>query len=351
MGILTQTKNKIRVSAGTAAVLGLSRIKQLSEPTTAYLMIGERCNNSCVFCSQSSASSADALFLSRVTWPQFDFDEVLEALKNQVEVKKIKRVCFQVVNTADSQKQALDFIKLMREKNINIKISLSTNILDFNFLKTLMSFNVECISIPLDAATEELFAKYKGYNWNKTWFVLNDASGEFPGKISTHIILGLGEEEDQAIVLFNMLHLKKINLGLFAFTPVSGTKLETKNPPNIAYYRKLQLVAYLIKADKLKNFEFVEGSFVWPEDIRHEINLDIANKNFKYKDAFRTSGCAGCNRPYYNERPGGVMYNYPRPLTDEEYIEAIGLALGSEERRVKRNKIKTNEGSGFSNKW
>lgn len=327
MGILIQTKNKIRVSAGTAAVLGISRIKQICEPTTAYFMIGERCNNGCIFCSQSSVSSADTIFLSRVTWPQFDFDEVLEALKNSFNAQKIKRICFQVVNTMDSEKQTVNFIKLIREKNINIKISLSANILDLNFLKTLMNFNVDSVSIPLDAATEELFAKYKGYSWNKTWFVLNKASAEFPGKISTHIILGLGESEEQLVVLFNMLRLKQINLGLFAFTPVSGTQLETKAAPDIAYYRKMQLVNYLIKADKLKKFEFAGGRFIWPEDIRQEINSDRSNKNFKYKDAFKTSGCADCNRPYYNERPGGVMYNYPRPLTDEEYTGAINLAL------------------------
>jgi biotin synthase len=33
---------------------------------------------------------------------------------------------------------------------------------------------------------------------------------------------------------------------------------------------------------------------------------------------FLTSGCPGCNRPYYNERPGGPLYNYPRqPLPEE----------------------------------
>ncbi|MDH5792671.1 MAG: radical SAM protein, partial [Candidatus Bathyarchaeota archaeon] len=35
-------------------------------------------------------------------------------------------------------------------------------------------------------------------------------------------------------------------------------------------------------------------------------------------EAFRTSGCPGCNRPYYNERPSGPFYNYPRNLTPEE---------------------------------
>jgi biotin synthase len=39
--------------------------------------------------------------------------------------------------------------------------------------------------------------------------------------------------------------------------------------------------------------------------------------------AFETTGCADCNRPYYNERPGGIMYNYPRPLTRREVEQAI----------------------------
>jgi biotin synthase-related radical SAM superfamily protein len=40
-------------------------------------------------------------------------------------------------------------------------------------------------------------------------------------------------------------------------------------------------------------------------------------------EAFRTSGCPDCNRPFYNEHPGGPLYNYPRPLTAEEAARAI----------------------------
>jgi len=39
-------------------------------------------------------------------------------------------------------------------------------------------------------------------------------------------------------------------------------------------------------------------------------------------EPFLTSGCPGCNRPYYNERPGGPLYNYPRQLLPEEIEEA-----------------------------
>jgi biotin synthase-related radical SAM superfamily protein len=47
-------------------------------------------------------------------------------------------------------------------------------------------------------------------------------------------------------------------------------------------------------------------------------------------EAFCTAGCPGCNRPFYNERPGGPMYNYPRPLTPAEVEAACSeVALAS----------------------
>jgi biotin synthase len=46
---------------------------------------------------------------------------------------------------------------------------------------------------------------------------------------------------------------------------------------------------------------------------------------------FRTSGCPNCNRPYYNERPGGHMYNFAAPLNSND----INLALDQLESYVK----------------
>ena len=43
---------------------------------------------------------------------------------------------------------------------------------------------------------------------------------------------------------------------------------------------------------------------------------------------FVTSGCPGCNRPYYNERPGGKLYNYPERPTPEETAKILEDVLG-----------------------
>jgi biotin synthase len=38
---------------------------------------------------------------------------------------------------------------------------------------------------------------------------------------------------------------------------------------------------------------------------------------------FMTSGCPGCNRPYYTSSPRGQIYNYPSPLTKDQIEETI----------------------------
>ena len=40
-------------------------------------------------------------------------------------------------------------------------------------------------------------------------------------------------------------------------------------------------------------------------------------------EPFQTSGCPDCNRPFYNEQPGGPLFNFPRPLEAEETEQAV----------------------------
>jgi biotin synthase len=40
-------------------------------------------------------------------------------------------------------------------------------------------------------------------------------------------------------------------------------------------------------------------------------------------EPFRTSGCPDCNRPYYNEKPSGPIYNYPREPTEKEWCSIL----------------------------
>ena len=66
----------IRLSMGTAIELGILHKKCDISPTTAYVMIGDKCNNNCAFCSQSIESSTKRDRLSRVVWPEYTKKEI-----------------------------------------------------------------------------------------------------------------------------------------------------------------------------------------------------------------------------------------------------------------------------------
>ncbi len=88
-----------RVSSGSATVLGLSDQRVDVAPTTAYLMLGERCRRNCAFCAQARESRAPDGALSRVIWPPFPVEEVVEAIARAHAPGSIQRACFQVTVT------------------------------------------------------------------------------------------------------------------------------------------------------------------------------------------------------------------------------------------------------------
>ena len=60
------------------------------------------------------------------------------------------------------------------------------------------------------------------------------------------------------------------------------------------------------------------------------VGLRVSNESLESIIAsglpFQTSGCPDCNRPYYNEKPSGPIYNYPNKPNKEE-IEKIKKQL------------------------
>ena len=145
--------------------------------------------------------------------------------------------------------------------------------------------------------------------------------------MSTHIICGLGESEKEALGLIDRLVKAGITIALFAFVPLKGTPLERGTPPPVESYRRVQAGYYLLK-EKLAAYE----SFKFDVQGRL-ISFGVANpvlrKYLSTGTAFQTSGCPGCNRPFYNERPGGIIYNYHRPLNENEREANLEVVLKS----------------------
>jgi biotin synthase len=146
----------------------------------------------------------------------------------------------------------------------------------------------------------------------------------YPGHVGTHLIIGLGETEREAIELIQRLRDLGVGIGLFSFMPASGTALAGREPPPLRKYRRVQVARWLM-CNQLACGEQFEYDEQTGELVHYGLPEARLRALLADGGAFRTAGCLGCNRPYYNERPGGVMYNYPRPLTAEEAANEIEI--------------------------
>ncbi len=323
---------KVRASIGSVIKLKKTQGKLAAEPTTIYLMTYHRnkCNANCAFCTQAHTSSTSNRVLSRVTWPEFELEKLFENY-NDRDFESLKRMCIQAVNYENVFSDMLKIVRYLK-KISNLPISISIKPLTENEMRILFNEGVEKICFPIDAATEQLFIKLKGsgvngpYNFENHLKCLETAVKIF-GKenVTTHLIIGLGESEKKAVEF--MIKMKRIgvNVGLFALTPLKGTKLQNSKPPSKEAYRRLQLARYLIFNENISlNYflfdekERIKNILIPTAEIKRIIRSSIP---------FLTSGCPGCNRPYYNEKVSGPIYNYPSIELAKKDIEKIEMEL------------------------
>lgn len=311
-------RGEVNVSIGTAAVLGLADVKMDAAPTTAYLMLGGRCRMACAFCAQARTSSARTINLSRVTWPPFDEKKVLDSLAEAAARGDFRRVCLQVTASQDYFRRAFELVKAVCGVcDLPVDVAILPHNVDQ--VEVLLSAGVEHIGFGLDAACKRVFQRVKRGNWERNLKLVEEVAQRFPGHVAVHLIVGLGETEREMTETIQRLHNLGVIVGLFAFTPVRGTAMQDQPPPPLDTYRRMQVARYLISHDlaALGDFTFsTEGRLV-------SFGLPDLAKMLADGVAFQTSGCPDCNRPFYNERPGGPLYNYPRPLTPVEALRAV----------------------------
>lgn len=320
----------IRVSTASALTLGLTDGFLGVRPTTLYLLTHHpgRCLANCLFCSQAKTSRSKPDLLSRVSWPLFRLDEVLESLVR--EGKHVRRVCIQAINYPGVTDDILAIIPQILSR-ISIDISVSCQPVDVDTLHRLHHAGVDRISIPLDAVTPEIFSMVKGpivggpYTWQSHMHALRQAASVFgTGRVTTHMIVGLGETDRDMLGFIQEMVDQGVYPALFAFTPIPGTRLENNPPPSLSRYRRVQTARFLL-VNRLVRVE--DMSFDPAETlVDFGISREELTRVIRSGSPYRTSGCPNCNRPFYNERPSGPVYNFPRPLTPSE-IEEVEQTL------------------------
>jgi len=305
---------RVQVSIGTAAMLGLTDIPMAAAPTTAYLMLGGRCLMNCTFCAQARESGASALNLSRVTWPEYELEAVAGRLVQTVTRGDIRRACLQVTVTPDAFAQSLSILRAVKAVT-NVPFDVAILPRDLDQVRQLVDAGADHIGFGLDAASERVFRQVKGGSWARSLALIEDTARTFPGRAAVHLIVGLGETEHEMVQRVQWAHDRDVTVGLFAFTPVHGTHLAHRPPPSLAAYRRVQAARWLIVHDLARARDMVFDGDGRLASLGAELPAG--------GEPFRTSGCPDCNRPFYNEQPGGPLYNYPRPLAAEEAVRAI----------------------------
>ena len=335
----------LRASVGTCAALGLARERCDVLPTTAYLLLGDRCRRTCAFCAQSSLSTAAAGMLSRVNWPEIDLDRLVSQLirLSSASVSRtasasvsasatgparvdaadcdrfaLKRICIQVTDCEGTMEDLCVLVPLLKS-SAQIPVSVSYKPDSLADIGRLLSAGVDRLGIAIDAAEPLIYSEVKGGDFLSAKQYLISAASQYPGKISTHVIVGLGESEESVIRTVSSSSNAE-SQWRYSRSLLSGHSNGIRTQPDIGSYRRIQAASHLLRLGfiSVNDFQFEDGRI---KSI--EIEPEQAIRALQSGKAFQTSGCDGCNRPFYNERPGSVMYNYPRPLIAREIEEAI----------------------------
>jgi lipoyl synthase len=308
----------IRLSAGTAASMGLTAMRMDAYPTTAYLLSGNQCLMKCAFCPQGVGGNEALNRLGRITWPEYSWDDFAGSLE-RAERNGIRRICLQSVRHADGIATLVDAVKRIKSFS-SLPLSLSAWIRSAEEAAALVEAGVDRLSVSLDVVNPQAHEKFKGSSLQDRLDLLLGCAERLPGRMSTHIICGLGETEEETLAIINLLLKAEVTVALFAFVPLKGTALEKAESPPIASYRRVQAGHYLLrkKAAELAAFKFEAGRLTSFGLSSEKLEHILGDGN-----AFQTSGCPDCNRPYYNERPGGIIYNYHRPLSEGERKTAL----------------------------
>ncbi|MGM0640575.1 MAG: radical SAM protein [Thermotogota bacterium] len=289
----------MKVSYATAVVMGLKKGKLNFEMPTAYLMIGEKCIYNCSFCSQAREAISDKDHLSRITWPEITFEKFL----NNFDPKLFKRVCLQVVSSKNYEKELEKILEFFKDKDVLVSVSLRPKD-EKEVEKLFNTYDIDNMGISVDVPEKKLFEKIRGTKYNKYMQMLINSSKKFLHKITTHVIVGLGETDLDIVKFILGMKEKNIKVSLFAFTPIKGTKLENNKQPSLDRYRKIQYAKEIIDNNKVNIEEFIfdkKGNLI-----------ELPSYDVNKEEAIKTSGCSWCTRPYYNDSPNKTFYNIPK---------------------------------------
>jgi len=282
----------------------------------------EGCSANCAYCGLARSRSRDKTFI-RVPWSAYPLEELLDRVRTYPH--GLRRACVSMI----THRRALDDLCLVArairdgtDLPVSALLTPTASASGTQWLQKVREAGVDRIGIAIDAATKELFDRYRGagvagpHDWEHYWRSLASGVDVFgAGMVGIHLIVGLGETERQAVAAIQRAQDMGASTHLFSFFPERGTNMENHPQPPLGNYRRVQLARFLIN----EGLSCVESMAFDPEG--RVVDFGLAPGRLAAVVAsgapFLTSGCPGsggvsaCNRPYGNERPSEPMRNFP----------------------------------------
>ncbi len=301
------------------------------------LTYGKGCAGSCAYCGLQRQRSGEFNRKSfiRVEWPAFSLAEIMARMKKHA--AQIERVCISMVTRKSAANDTLLVIRSLEPLGKPVSVLMAPTILKREQIRQLKEAGAGIGSVAIDAATPGLFSRFRGqgvkgpHRWDRYWQCLGDAVEVFgAGKAGCHLIVGLGETEEEMAAAVQRVVDMGANVHLFSFYPEEGSVLEERSPCAAGRFRRLQLAAYLIQS----GFTTFAGlSFGTSGEIL-DFGVDAAEAAIAIQSGapFMTSGCPGsdgqvaCTRPYGDGPPGDIR-SYPFTPNMED-IAKIKMEIG-----------------------
>ena len=325
----------VQMSTAAAISLGIMSGKMYRCSCTRCLNLlltyPEGCRANCAYCGLARHREADRDYADRnfirVDWPAVPMEDLVDIVVRDGENSTFHRMCISMITHPNSD---LDTVKVLKKwtdripaDQIPVSILSNPTTMKRSDVKLLKDLGADIFTVALDAATPELFDRTRGkgvnspHSWAKYWEVLNDAKDIFgEQKFGAHIIVGMGETENEVLSLVQQLVDMGGHSHMFCFFPEKGSLMDHLPATPRDQWRRVQLARYLIDyaGVRVEQMAFDDKGRVRDFGLPNGELDNIIDTGI----AFRTSGCPGkfaddisaCDRPYGDSPPSDIA-SYP----------------------------------------
>lgn len=329
-----QSPDFAKMSQATAISLGLLRGRMyrgaVNKCVNLLVHYPEGCAANCAYCglAKKRPGTYEKKSFIHVDWPVFSMDEIVKAIN--VAPPYVQRTCISMITNGKCRKHTVEMVRrLKNETSLPISILISPTILAADDLVEMKQSGADKIGIAIDLATPQLFDKYRGsgvsgpHKWRRYWETLETGLQVFgPPHVGAHLMVGMGETEQEMVSLMDKLWKMGVVNHLFSFLAEEGSTLMDHPQPPWPTYLRVQLARYLIEKG-LSEYPVMQfdhrGRVVDFGVMKRQVVSAISSGA-----PFMTTGCLGqdgevaCNRPFGNCLPDVKQWNYPYPPSEEE---------------------------------